>query len=86
MFLLETPTWVILLPALLICGLAYFCAKYYSDTNDFKKSLIIYLPPSMLIAIGFRFAGLPFLLGGFMVFAGFVLMMFFSNKFFYEDR
>ena len=84
MFLLETPTWVILLPAAIIYGLAYFCAKFYSDTNDFKKSLKIFLPPSIVVAIGFSFTGLPLLLGGFMVFSGFVVMMFISNKFFYS--
>jgi len=84
LFLLDTPTWVILIPAALICGLAYYCAKLYSDTNDFAKSLKIYLPPGLIIVIGFRFAGLPLMLGGFMVFAGFVLLMFFSNRFFYS--
>ena len=83
MILLETPTWVIFLPSALICGLAYFCAKHYSDTNDFKKSLILYMPPSIIVAIVFWIFGLPLLVGGFMVFAGFVLLMFFSNRFFY---
>ena len=84
MFLMETPVWVILVPFALICVLAYFCARLYSRTNDFKKSCKLYFPPAVVVAAGFRFAGLPLMLGGFMVFAGFVLLMLFSNRFFYR--
>jgi len=41
------------------------------------------MPPSIIVAIVFWIFGLPLLVGGFMVFAGFVLLMFFSNRFFY---
>ncbi|MCL2400341.1 MAG: hypothetical protein FWC91_11450 [Defluviitaleaceae bacterium] len=82
MFLVETPTWVLLLPFGLICATAYFSAKRYANTNDFKKSCKLFFPIGIIIALLFNLAGLPLILGGFMVFSGFVIMMFFSNQIF----
>jgi len=84
MFLVETPTWVILFPFVLICVAAYFFVWIYRDTNDFKKSFKLYLPTGTIIALVFWFAGLPLVLGVFMVFAGFVILIFISNRFFYK--
>jgi len=84
MFLLETPVWVVLLPFLLICMTAYFSAKRYSNTNDFKKSCKLYFPVGVVVAFLFWWVGLPLVLGGFMIFAGFVALMIFSNRFFYQ--
>ena len=85
MFLMETPIWVILSPFTLICAAAYFSAWRYRDTNDFKKSAVFYVPIGTVCALGFWFAGLPLILGIFMVIAGLVMLMFFSNRFFYSD-
>jgi len=84
MFLMETPVWVVLLPFVLMCVAAYFSVKRYCDTNDFKKSCKLYFPIGIVIAFVFWWAGLPLVLGGFMIFAGFVVLMFLSNRFFYQ--
>ena len=86
MFLMETPVWVILSPFALICVTAYFCAWRYHDTNDVKKSIKLYVPISLSCVVLFWLvAGLPPILGVFMVLSGFVMLMFFSNRFFYSD-
>ena len=82
MFLMDTPTWIIFIPFFLMCVAAYLCAWIYRDTYDFKKSLRLYFPAAIVITVVFWFVGLPFVLGGFMVFSGFVISMFASNKFF----
>ena len=84
MFLTETPVWITLLPFLLMGLAAYVSARRYRDTNDFKKSCKLYFPLAAVIALVFRFAGLPLVLGGFMILAGFAALLFFSNRFFYN--
>ena len=84
MFLTETPVWVTLLPLLLMVGAAYLSAKRYSDTHDFKKSCKLYFPLGAVIALLFTFAGLPLVLGGFLMCFGFAALLFFSNRFFYK--
>ena len=84
MFLLETPVWLTFLPfTLLIIG-AYISAKITANTCDFKKSVGLYLPAAAVIGGGFALFGLPIVLAVFMVFAGFVSLVFFSNKIFYQ--
>jgi len=84
MSLLYTPTWVLLSPLLLICGVAFFASWFYRDTCDFKKSCYIYFPVSMLVLVGFLFAGLDIVLGFMMIGVGFVALMYFSNRIFYK--
>jgi len=84
MFLEETPVWIVLLPFVIMSGLAYFTAYIYRDTNDFRKSAKLYFPLAVVVAAGFAFLGLPIILGGFMIFACFVMLMFISNRFFYS--
>ena len=84
MFLMETPVWVTFVPLVLMCLAAYVSAKRHSDTHDFKKSCKLYFPIAAVIAIGFRFVGLPLVLGGFLIAFGFGALLFFSNRFFYK--
>jgi len=83
MLLLDTPTWILLSPLLLIIGGAYFSAWFSRNTNDFKKSCFIYFPIGIVIAVGFLFVGLDIVLGLLMIFVGFVALMYFSNRIFY---
>ena len=84
MFLINTPTWILLSPLLLIFGGAYFSAWYSRDTCDFKKSCFVYFPFALLIVVGFLFFGLDIVLGLFMIGVGFVALMYFSNRIFYR--
>lgn len=84
MFLMETPVWVILIPFVLIYAAAFFSAWQYRNTHDLKKSCKTYFPiGTVVVLFSFSF-GLPLTLGIFMIFFGFIAMMFISNRFFYS--
>jgi len=84
MLLLDTPTWILLSPLLLILGDAYFSAWCSRNTCDFRKSCFIYFPLGILIVVGFLFVGLDVVLGFFKIGVGFVALMYFSNRIFYS--
>ena len=85
MFLIETPVWIVLSPFVLCVLAAYFCAWFYSNTNDFKKSSRLYFPIGVLVVFVFFFTGLPAVIGVFIVLFGFTALIFFSNRFFYNQ-
>ena len=84
MSLVDTPTWVLLAPLALLSAAAYFSARRFRDTNDFKKSFYLYAPLALAIVAAFSFFGLDWVLGIMMACACFSLLMYFSNRIFYE--
>ena len=64
--------------------LAWCCARAFRRTNDFAKSVRLYLPLGAAALVGFCLLGLPLLFSAGCVLCGFVTMMWFSNYYFYH--
>lgn len=64
--------------------LAWLCARAFRRTNDFAKSVRLYLPLGAVALVVFCLLGLPLLFSAGCVLCGFVTMMWFSNYYFYH--
>ena len=84
MALLDTPAWVLLAPLALQVAAAYVSVWWHRDTDDFIKSVRMYIPLAALVVAVFSFLGLDWVLGAMMACACFSALMYFSNKLFYE--
>lgn len=70
---------------ILVCGIGWYCARRYRNTNDFKKSTRLYLP-LMLAADAVLLFGLDIdiLLCAGLDLCGFIAMALRSNYYFYH--
>lgn len=76
---------LLVLAALTAAGLvAWFCVHRYRNTNDFARSVRLYLPAAAGLAVLFWLLGLPFLFSVGAAGCGFVLLMLISNYYFYH--
>lgn len=64
--------------------LSWICAWAFRNTNDFLKSIKLYVPLGLIAMVVFWLLGLPFLFSAGCVLCGFVTMMWFSNYYFYH--
>ena len=64
--------------------IAFVSASIYKNTNDFKKSVKLYVPLAFAAAIIFILLGLPIVFSVGTVAFGFIALMLISNYFFYK--
>lgn len=70
---------------ILVCALAWFCADKYRNTNDFKKSVHIYLPAVIVLDFIMVLAmDIDLLLCIGLDIFGFVVLALISNHYFYS--
>lgn len=68
-----------------VCLLAWFCARRYRNTNDFKKSVQMYVPFAIVLDLILALAlDIDVLLCIGMDMLGFVVLMLISNHYFYS--
>lgn len=70
---------------LLICLAAWLCIYLYRNTNDFKKSLKLFIPVTVILDVFFFFAlqiDLFLIIG--VDLCGFVVLALISNHYFYH--
>lgn len=76
---------LVLLLALAVFGMiAYFCARRYCNTNDFARSVKLYVPVMLGADVLFFLLGLPVVLLAGIDVAGFVALALISNHYFYN--
>lgn len=86
----ENSLLAVMNPATLLAGLAvlgaiaYFCARRYRNTNDFAKSVRMYLPLMLAADVVFYILEIPVILLLGIDVAGFVIMALVSNHYFYH--
>lgn len=69
----------------LVCLLAWFCAKRYRNTNDFKRSVQMYIPSVIALDILLLFVlRIDIILCIGMDICGFVVLALISNYYFYH--
>lgn len=82
---LVTTNPLLIVAALAAAALAaWLCARAYRNTNDFKKSVRIYVPSGVVLTAAFWLLGLPLLFSAGAALCGFVFLMGFSNHYFYH--
>ena len=59
-------------------------AFVFSKTHDIKKSIILYIPISIVIAIVLAILGIPLIIGIGMMAVGIVALIYASNHLFYK--
>ena len=64
--------------------LAWLCARAVRNTNDFSKSVKLYLLPAAAAGVVFWLLGLPVVFSGGGMLCGFITLMLFSNYYFYN--
>lgn len=64
--------------------LAWLCARAVRNTNDFAKSVRLYLLLAAAAGAVFWLLGLPVLFSGGGMLCGFISLMLFSNYYFYH--
>ena len=75
----------ILLGGVIATSIAAFIAAYaYSNTHDIKKSIILYIPISVIIAIVITILGSPVIISMGIIGFGLVVLIYASNHFFYK--
>lgn len=71
--------------AALVCILAWYCAKRYQNTNDFKKSVRLYVPCVLVLDLLLVFVlEIDMLLCIGLDLCGFVVLALISNHYFYS--
>jgi len=70
----------------LICMIVagVLCAFAFSKTHDMKKSIVLFLPISVVIAIVITILGIPLIISIGMIGVGFVALVYASNRNFYK--
>lgn len=69
----------------LICLLAYVCARKYRNTNDFGKSVRLFVPLALILDVFLlMFAGIDFVLTAGLSICGFIVLALISNYYFYH--
>lgn len=69
----------------LVCILAWYCASRYKNTNDFKKSVYLYLPSVIVLDLFLAFVlEIDVLLCLGLDLCGFVVLALISNHYFYS--
>lgn len=66
------------------CAIAFFCARKYRNTNDFAKSVKLYIPLMLAADVVFFILGIPVIVLLGIDLAGFVVMAQISNHYFYN--
>lgn len=68
-----------------VCLLAWFCARKYRDTNDFKKSVRLYVPCAVVLGLLLMFVlQIDVILCIGLGICGFVVLALISNHYFYH--
>ena len=76
---------IVLVSGILITSIAAFISAYvFSDTHDIKKSIILYIPISIIIAIVITILGSPVIISLGIIGFGLVVLIYASNHFFYK--
>jgi len=63
---------------------AVLSAYAFSNTHDIKKSIILYIPISIVIAIVVTVLGTPVIISIGIIGVGFVVLIYASNHYFYK--
>lgn len=77
-------------PQVLLCGIlligitAFFCARKYRNTNDFKKSSKLYAVLMIPIFLVLLWIGLGIVLSAGVIIFGFIVMALVSNHYFHS--
>ena len=82
--ILAINTWAMVGGMVLIIVAAVISAFVFSDTHDIKKSIILYLPISAVIAIVITILGVPLIISFGIIGFGMVVLIYASNHFFYK--
>ena len=76
---------LVMLIGLLVMIIAGVLSAYaFSSTHDIKKSVILYLPISVVITVILAVMGVPLIIGIGMMGVGIVALIYASNRFFYK--
>lgn len=71
--------------AIIICMIGWFCANRYRNTNDFAKSVKLFIPFIVLVnIILYSIANIPVILFLGVDICGFITMSIVSNYYFYH--
>ena len=74
-----------MLIGLLVMIIAGVLSAYvFSATHDIKKSVLLYLPLSVVITVILAVMGVPLIIGVGMMGVGIVALIYASNRFFYK--
>lgn len=77
--------FALLTAGIIICMIGWICARKYKDTNDFYKSVKLYIPFIILInAVLFVIVQIPIIILIGLDICGFITMAFVSNYYFYH--
>lgn len=69
----------------LMCLLAYICARKYRNTNDFGKSVRLFVPLALILDVFLLiFAGIDIVLTAGLSICGFIVLALVSNYYFYH--
>jgi len=83
--LLLTLNPLVMLGGVVITSIAGVISAYvFSDTHDIKRSIILYLPIALVIAIIITILGVPLIISLGIIGFGLVVLIFASNRFFYK--
>jgi len=75
----------VLLGGVLLTSIAAFISAYvFSGTHDIKKSIILYIPISIVIATVITILGSPVIISIGIIGFGLVVLIYASNHFFYK--
>jgi len=75
---------VLFIGILSIIAAGILSAYIFSKTHDIKKSIMLYLPISVVITIVLTILGIPLIIGIGTMGVGFVALIYASNHFFYK--
>lgn len=76
---------IIILALFVYIFTAFLCARRYSGTNDFAKSLRLYIPAMLIGDVVFLRWGLPIILLLGIDIVGFIALALVSNHYFYHS-
>lgn len=82
--ILEINTWALVAGMVFMIIAGIISAFVFSNTHDIKKSIILYLPISAVIAIVITIFGVPAIISFAMIGFGLVVLIYASNHFFYK--
>lgn len=77
--------FALLTAGLIICMIGWICARRYRDTNDFYKSVKLFIPFILLVNVTlYTIAQIPIILFVGLDICGFITMALVSNYYFYH--
>lgn len=82
--LAVTDPGILLLAVVVFCAAAFFCARAYRNTNDFAKSVRVYIPVVLLADIVFFLLQIPVILLLGLDLMGGITLALVSNYYFYR--